>query len=47
VPAEEGEGKDAAERQPGHVGPAKAEPLDEAGEAVGVAGQAEVLRGVG
>jgi hypothetical protein len=43
VPAVEGQGEDAAERQPGHVRPAQAEPLHEPGQAVGVAGRAERL----
>ena len=46
VPAVEGQGEDAAERQPGHVRPAQAEPLHEPGQAVGVAGRAERLRRV-
>jgi hypothetical protein len=46
MPAVEGQGEDAAERQPDHVRPAQAELLDEPGQAVGVAGRAERLRRV-
>jgi hypothetical protein len=47
VSAVELQSKRAAERQPGHVRPFQPEPVDEAGQAVGVAGHAKRFRRIG
>jgi hypothetical protein len=47
VAAVERKGEGAAEGEAGDVGGVKAEPGDEGGQGVGVAGHAERLRGVG